>query len=144
MRLILECPEELVDPETIALGINLACSPRNVQIMCNGPSLKLLMRRALKSRDSLLLKMIRNISRCQGNIKKMFLVSMYMCMYTMYSRPKPQLSDFPDYPNSLLMKFIGFLVHFKWNQHSRPMKMYCFTYLNISHIQIRAGPKNYV
>ena len=74
MRLILECPDELVDPETVALGINLACSPRNVQIMCNGPGLKLLMRRALKTQDSLLLKMIRNISKCQGDTKKLFLV----------------------------------------------------------------------
>ena len=27
---------------------------------------------------------------------------------------KPRLSDLPDYPNTLLMKFIGFLVHLKW------------------------------
>ena len=31
---------------------------------------------------------------------------------------EPQLSNLPDYPNTLLMKFIGFLVHFKWNCHS--------------------------
>lgn len=79
MRLILECPDDLVDPETVALGINLSCSPRNVHIMCNGPGLKLLMRRALKSQDSLLLKMIRNISKCPGNTKKLFLVSLLRC-----------------------------------------------------------------
>ncbi len=78
MRLILESPDELVDPETIALGINLACSPRNVQIMCSGPGLKLLLRRALKSKDSLLFKMIRNISNCSSStIKKLFLVSVH-------------------------------------------------------------------
>ena len=39
-----------------------------------------------------------------------------------------------------LIKFIGFLAHFKWNQHSLPMIMYYFTYLNFSHIQTRASP----
>ena len=39
---------------------------------------------------------------------------------------EPQLSDLTDYPNALLMKFTIFLVHFKWNQHS---KMH-FTYPN--------------
>ncbi len=75
MKVIVECQEELVDPETIALGINLACSPRNAQFIVKGPGLKLLMRRAFKTLDSLLLKMIRNISQHQGPIKKLFLVS---------------------------------------------------------------------
>ena len=48
MKMIVECPEELVEPETIALGINLACSPRNAQFMVKGPGLKLLMRRGLQ------------------------------------------------------------------------------------------------
>jgi hypothetical protein len=75
MQLIVDCPEELVDPETIALGINLACNTGNVQLMCKGPGLKLLMRRALNSQDSLLLKMLRNISKCPGDTKKLFLVT---------------------------------------------------------------------
>ena len=37
------------------------------------------------------------------------------------------------------LTFNGIHRIFKWNQHSRPMKMYCFAYLNISHIQTRAG-----
>ena len=79
MRLILECTDELVDPETIALGINLSCSVRNVQLMCNGPGLKLLLRRALKTHDSLLFKLIRNISRSPGDTKKLFLVRGQKC-----------------------------------------------------------------
>lgn len=75
MKLILECPDELVEPETVALGINLACSSRNVQIICNGSGLKLLMKRALKTKDSLLFKMIRNISSCPGTTKNLILVS---------------------------------------------------------------------
>ena len=74
MKMILEYPDDLLDPETISLGINLACTPYGAQQMCKGPGLKLLMRRALKTHDSLLLKMIRNISQHSGPTKKLFLV----------------------------------------------------------------------
>lgn len=76
MRLILECSDELVEPEVVALAINLASSARNTQIMCNGPGLKLVMRRALKTKDSLLFKMIRNMAKCSDpRMMKQFLVS---------------------------------------------------------------------
>ena len=74
MKFIVECSDDLVDPETIALGINLACNARNAQALCKGPGLKLLMRRALTSRDSLLMKMVRNISQHPGPTKRQFLV----------------------------------------------------------------------
>ncbi|XP_070538501.1 kinesin-associated protein 3-like isoform X1 [Ptychodera flava] len=72
MKMILECQEERVDPELIALGINLACTKRNAQIICEGSGLKLLMRRAFKFKDPLLMKMIRNISQHDGPIKNAF------------------------------------------------------------------------
>ena len=74
MKLIVECSDDLVDPETIALGINLACNARCAQALCKGPGLKLLMRRALNSQDSLLMKMVRNISQHPGPTKRLFLV----------------------------------------------------------------------
>ena len=79
MRLILECPDELVEPEVIALGINLASSRQNSQLMCKGPGLKLLMRRVLNTQDSLLMKMIRNISQHPGPTKRLFLVCVCVC-----------------------------------------------------------------
>ena len=75
MKLVVECSDELVDPETIAFGINLACNARNAQALCKGPGLKLLMRRALSTQDSLLMKMIRNISQHPGPTKRLFLAS---------------------------------------------------------------------
>ena len=72
----MECSDDLVDPETIALGINLACNARDAQVLCKGPGLKLLMRRALNSQDSLLMKMIRNISQHPGPTKRLFLVNL--------------------------------------------------------------------
>lgn len=82
MKLIAECSEELVDPETIALGINLACSARNAQALCKGPGLKILMKRALTSQDSLLMKMVRNISQHPGPTKRLFLVGDHGCVCT--------------------------------------------------------------
>ena len=34
MKMILESPDERVEPELIALGINLACNKRNAQLIC--------------------------------------------------------------------------------------------------------------
>ena len=81
MKIILECPDELVEPEVIALGINLALHPRTAQLICQGPGLKLLMRRALKTQDSLLMKMVRNLSQHPGPTKKLFLVGQSVCLH---------------------------------------------------------------
>ena len=75
MKLILECPDDgVVQVETLALAINLACNPFIAQTMCKGAGLRLLMRRVLKSCDPLLMKVVRNIARHDGPTKKMFLV----------------------------------------------------------------------
>lgn len=72
--MILECKSERVDIELIALCINLASNKRNAQLICEGNGLRLLMRRALKYKDPLLMKMIRNISQHEGTTKKDFMV----------------------------------------------------------------------
>lgn len=77
MQMMLECPGDRIDLELIALGINLAANKRNAQLMCEGPGLKLLMRRAFKFNDPLLLKMIRNISQHEGPTKAQFVVSLW-------------------------------------------------------------------
>ena len=73
--MVLESPDERIEPELIALGINLACNKRNAQLICQGNGLRLLMRRALRFKDALLLKMIRNISQHDGQTKNLFIVS---------------------------------------------------------------------
>ena len=73
--MLMECPGDRVDLELISLCINLAANKRNAQIICEGPGLKLLMRRAFKFKDAFLLKMIRNISQHEGPTKKLFIVS---------------------------------------------------------------------
>lgn len=72
MQMMLECPGDRIDLELIALAINLAANKRNAQLICEGPGLKLLMRRAFKFNDPLLLKMIRNISQHEGPTKAQF------------------------------------------------------------------------
>lgn len=75
MQMMLNCPGDRIDLELIALGINLAANKRNAQLVCEGPGLRLLMRRAFKFNDPLLLKMIRNISQHEGPTKAQFVVS---------------------------------------------------------------------
>ena len=75
MQMMLNCPGERIDLELMALGINLAANKRNAQLVCEGPGLRLLMRRAFKFNDPLLLKMIRNISQHEGPTKVQFVVS---------------------------------------------------------------------
>eukprot|EP01137_Pigoraptor_chileana_P023966 Opistho-2@91147 len=73
MKMVLESAEERVAPELMALCINLAANARNSQLICDGSGLKLLIRRAIKTKDTLLMKMIRNISQHPGPTKMRFL-----------------------------------------------------------------------
>ncbi|XP_078687580.1 kinesin-associated protein 3-like isoform X3 [Branchiostoma floridae x Branchiostoma belcheri] len=72
MKMVLECPDKQVDLELVALCINLAINKRNAQLVCEGSGLKLLMKRAFKTKDPLLMKMVRNISQHDGPTKGMF------------------------------------------------------------------------
>uniref|UniRef100_T1IWM8 Kinesin-associated protein 3 n=1 Tax=Strigamia maritima TaxID=126957 RepID=T1IWM8_STRMM len=72
MKMLLECQTERVELELIALCINLASNKRNAQLICEGAGLKLLMKRAFKLHDPLLMKMIRNISQHDGPTKQQF------------------------------------------------------------------------
>ena len=62
------------DIEVMALCINLAANARCAQLICEGTGLKLLMRRAFKNKDAMLMKMIRNISMHDGPTKALFIV----------------------------------------------------------------------
>ncbi|KAJ8277971.1 hypothetical protein GJAV_G00082270 [Gymnothorax javanicus] len=73
MKMLLERNEERLDAELISFCINLAANKRNAQLFCEDNALKVLMKRALKLRDALLMKMIRNISQHEGQTKQLFL-----------------------------------------------------------------------
>jgi len=62
------------DVEVLALCVNLAANARCAQLICDGPGLKLLMRKAFKHRDAMLMKMIRNVSMHDGPTKPLFIV----------------------------------------------------------------------
>ncbi|XP_015108971.1 kinesin-associated protein 3 [Diachasma alloeum] len=61
--MVLEEGEERTKRELTALCINLACHNRNAQIMVENNRLQGLIRKAFKSQDALIMKMIRNISQ---------------------------------------------------------------------------------
>uniref|UniRef100_A0A8C1HHQ1 Kinesin-associated protein 3a n=1 Tax=Cyprinus carpio carpio TaxID=630221 RepID=A0A8C1HHQ1_CYPCA len=73
MKMLFDCGDERIDAELISFCINLAANKRNAQIMCEGNGLKMLMKRALKHKDPLMMKMIRNISQHDGPSKNLFI-----------------------------------------------------------------------
>ncbi|XP_076359971.1 kinesin associated protein 3 isoform X2 [Tachypleus tridentatus] len=73
VKLIMECPEERVPLELIALSINLTTNKRNAQIICESNGLTFLMKRVFEHQDPLLMKIIRNISQHEGPTKTLFL-----------------------------------------------------------------------
>uniref|UniRef100_A0A673HWF6 Kinesin-associated protein 3-like n=1 Tax=Sinocyclocheilus rhinocerous TaxID=307959 RepID=A0A673HWF6_9TELE len=73
MQMVFEHGEERIDTELISFCINLAANKTNAQIICEGNGLKMLMKRALKLKDPLLMKMIRNISQHDGPLKQLFI-----------------------------------------------------------------------
>ncbi|CAB4032785.1 kinesin-associated 3 isoform X2, partial [Paramuricea clavata] len=72
MKMLLETKGERLPLELVALAVNLAANKRNAQLICEGSGLRLLMKRAFKFKDPLLLKMARNISQHDGPTKQQF------------------------------------------------------------------------
>ncbi|ESP00888.1 hypothetical protein LOTGIDRAFT_140251 [Lottia gigantea] len=71
MKMLFESKES-TEIELIALCINLAANKRTASIICEGSGLKMLMKRAFKVKDPLLMKMIRNLSQHEGPTKNLF------------------------------------------------------------------------
>ncbi|XP_059490595.1 kinesin-associated protein 3 isoform X1 [Neocloeon triangulifer] len=72
LKMIMECTEDKVPLEMVAVAINLALNKRNAQLMCEGPRLKTLMQRAFHYQDPLLMKCLRNIAQHPGQTKILF------------------------------------------------------------------------
>ena len=75
MKMLLDAPNQQPSIEVTALCVNLAANGRCAQLICEGRGLQVLMKRAFKNRDSLLMKMIRCISVHDGPTKNLFVVS---------------------------------------------------------------------
>uniref|UniRef100_A0A8C4E8T9 Kinesin-associated protein 3a n=1 Tax=Dicentrarchus labrax TaxID=13489 RepID=A0A8C4E8T9_DICLA len=73
MKMVFDSAEEKMDVELISLCINLAANKSNAQVICQGNGLKMLMKRAVKLKDVLVMKMIRNLSQHNGPTKSLFL-----------------------------------------------------------------------
>ncbi|CAK6977724.1 kinesin-associated protein 3a isoform X1 [Scomber scombrus] len=73
MKMMFDCGDEAMDVELIALCINLAANKSNAQVICEGNGLKMLMKRAVKLKDVLVMKMIRNLSQHNGSTRSLFL-----------------------------------------------------------------------
>uniref|UniRef100_A0A8C2DRH3 Kinesin-associated protein 3b n=1 Tax=Cyprinus carpio TaxID=7962 RepID=A0A8C2DRH3_CYPCA len=73
MQMLFEHGKERIDTELISFCINLAAYKTNAQIICEGNGLKMLMKRALKLKDPLLMKMIRDLSQHDGPLQQLFI-----------------------------------------------------------------------
>ena len=73
MRMLLSSADLRDERELLALCINLAANVRNAQLIVEGNGLKFLLRRAMKTQDALLLKMVRTIAQHDGPTKMLFL-----------------------------------------------------------------------
>ncbi|XP_056270038.1 kinesin-associated protein 3a [Pseudoliparis swirei] len=73
MKMVFDCGEKKMDVELISLCINLAANKSNAKVICEGNGLKMLMKRAVKLKDVLVTKMIRNLSQHSGPTKSLFL-----------------------------------------------------------------------
>jgi hypothetical protein len=109
MKLIIDCKEDNLEPEIIALAINLALNAGCAEQLCDykhGKGLKLLFKRAYKHKDSLIMKMIRNISsHSSPDIKNQFIVrikssvtypEIWRCGHTFFwarAQPGPEKSE---------------------------------------------------
>jgi hypothetical protein len=74
LKLVLESKGDRVGTDLAALGINLTADEQNAQVIFKNNGIRFLMKRAIKTGDSLVFKMLRNISMHPGEIKMPFLV----------------------------------------------------------------------
>lgn len=70
-QFVIQCPNELIDQELIALAINLANDPKNIDLMVAGDGLHHMVRRVHLYHDPLLIKLLKNISSHE-HYKKLF------------------------------------------------------------------------
>ncbi|RLN64169.1 hypothetical protein BBJ29_000317 [Phytophthora kernoviae] len=62
MQLVINFPQNIVAKELAALAVNLSHNARNAELMCQNRGLEALASRVFRTRDPLLMKVIRNIS----------------------------------------------------------------------------------
>jgi hypothetical protein len=92
MRQLIELPHEAGATEALALAINLAHNARNAELMCAGDTLRALVDRAFRTRDPLLLKLVRNLSQHEDEALRMRFVD-YIVDLVKLVRDCPDRSD---------------------------------------------------
>ena len=66
-QLIIHFPQPKVGYELVALAINLSTNSKNAAIIAEGDQYEILIKRALKNEDTLLLKVVRNLAQFAGS-----------------------------------------------------------------------------
>lgn len=102
--MVLEYDKDQVDLVVVSLAINLVINKRNAEIMVEGGKLQLIMDQAFRNLDSLLMKVVRNISQ-HDSCKLLFVVCKLFMNYAV-----SVLRDF-----KLILKFKCFPYGFSRN-----------------------------
>ncbi|KAJ3038924.1 Kinesin-associated protein 3, partial [Rhizophlyctis rosea] len=128
MKMILDPkPYEGVYVELMALAINVAAHPRNAEIMCEDSGLKFLVKRAVKTRDGLLFKVLRNLSMGEGNVKMGFLDHIDPLMHLLLK---------PTTPPDLQVEILGILSNltipnFDWAKLANAFNLFDFIIIKL-------------
>lgn len=72
VKMVLEDPADRVNREVLALAVNLASNLRNAELMCEGTNMQQMVKRAVKTSDPLLFKLVKTISSHEGKAKEYF------------------------------------------------------------------------
>lgn len=111
-QLVVHFPQNMVAKELVALAINLTHKSRNAELMCQGSgSLKQLVERVLRTRDPLLMKVIRNLSQWTFSIQEELSKGRpykYSGMWGDYIKPLLRLSQESE-NHDLLVETLGVL-----------------------------------
>eukprot|EP00026_Physarum_polycephalum_P002706 Phypoly_transcript_02714.p1 GENE.Phypoly_transcript_02714~~Phypoly_transcript_02714.p1 ORF type:complete len:620 (+),score=86.23 Phypoly_transcript_02714:716-2575(+) len=102
IKMALDEPSDRVNREVIALAVNLASNQRNAELMCDGNNMQLMVKRAVKTFDPLLFKLMKTISSHEGKPREYFIANISVVADIIRMAKTVQNSD-------LLVELLGIL-----------------------------------
>jgi len=113
-QFIINFPQPKIGPELVALAINLSTNAKNAANMAEGDNYEVLIKRALKNKDILLLKVIRNITQFANMKVKDTLEKYVMEFIKIVMQPK----ELPE----MQIELLGTLVYANLNNWDEVLK----------------------
>ena len=97
----------------MGLAINVASHHKNAEAICNEDGVKFLLRKALKTEDILIMKMVRQLARLNGSYKLLFLVFLFFLKSSLFEKdyidPLMAVIKRKDVNQAFLVETLGIL-----------------------------------